>query len=119
MNDIDFLDFKKNPALQRALAISLFTDARANNARGWWGDSFLESPIGSKLWAVAPKITPQNMGKAKYEAQTACRWLVDDGVLDAVEVSFKEIEGQIFLSLVLQKGDKLREVDYYDSSANA
>lgn len=87
--------------LQSAVAISLFTDRRADindlppstpgtERRGWWGDSFADVPgdrIGSRLWLLArEKQTKATLLKARDFALEALQWLVDDGVARAVNV---------------------------------
>lgn len=77
-------------ALNTAIYISLFTDARAEGGdlgdrRGWWGDEF--GAFGSKLWTLLrEKATDEVVDLAKVYAQQALKWLTDDGIAQTVEV---------------------------------
>ncbi len=56
-------DLLTDNSLLTAVIISLFTDRRAldsdeipdgtRDRRGWWGDSFRERPVGSRLWLLS------------------------------------------------------------------
>lgn len=86
--------------LEAAVLISLFSDARVTDDemppeekinRGWWGDLFEESPIGSKLWLLKrEKKTAQNIKRVKEYALECLQWLVDDGAASLVEVDLVE-----------------------------
>ncbi len=69
--------------------ISLFTDARAesfdtmpddsNDLRGWPGDTFYDSPWGSKLWLLyREKLTTDLRNRAVKYAQDALAWMTQD-----------------------------------------
>lgn len=79
---------------QTAVIISLFTDrvARAddpyedNDRRGWWGDSTEQNQLGSRLWLIRrEKLTREVARRSEEYAREALKWLVDDGVVMAVE----------------------------------
>lgn len=79
---------------QTAVIISLFTDrvARADDAvddgnrRGWWGDSTEQNQLGSRLWLIRrEKLTREVALRAEEYSREALKWLVDDGVVLAVE----------------------------------
>lgn len=79
---------------QTAAIISLFTDrvARAddpyedNDRRGWWGDSTEQNQLGSRLWLVRrEKLTREVALRSEEYAREALKWLVDDGVVMAVD----------------------------------
>ncbi|EOM5101013.1 phage GP46 family protein [Escherichia coli] len=60
-------DLLTDNSLLTAVIISLFTDRRAldsdeipdgtRDRRGWWGDSFRERPVGSRLWLLSREKT--------------------------------------------------------------
>jgi phage gp46-like protein len=98
-------DLLTGHALETAVIISLFTDARADpgdivldtdDRRGWWADTYaaLEDPtlptiggdrIGSKLWQAFARIRNQDtLNWAANEAQRALAWMVTDGVAQSV-----------------------------------
>lgn len=77
-----------------AVIISLFTDRVARNddpvedsdRRGWWGDSMEQKQLGSRLWLIRrEKLTRAVAMRAEEYASEALKWLVDDGVVLAVE----------------------------------
>lgn len=83
--------------LETAVAISLFTDMRCpdsytpldNDRKGWWGDTFQVTPIGSLLWTLEKGVKSgetQLLLQARDYAKQALQWLIDDGVVDAVSV---------------------------------
>jgi phage gp46-like protein len=90
--------------LETAVAISLFTDARATDDelriagltkqsnRGWWGDTYPHVPgfvLGSKLWllARAKKDDATSLLLARQYTLEALQWLIDDGVADSIIVT--------------------------------
>jgi phage gp46-like protein len=84
--------------LQNAVAVSLFTDARADpsfvlwdgDPRGYWGDSYTATPLGSHLWYLdrAKKVgNTQLLLQARDACKQALQWLLDDGIADTVSVS--------------------------------
>lgn len=74
--------------LTNAIIISLFTDLRVDNERGWWGDSYHDgTPMGSKLWTLSrAKQLHEILDDAQLYASQALQWLVDDGVAKSVQV---------------------------------
>jgi phage gp46-like protein len=77
-----------------AVIISLFTDrvarsddlAEDSDRRGWWGDSTEQDQLGSRLWLIRrEKLTRAVALRAEEYASEALKWLVDDGVVLAVE----------------------------------
>ena len=57
------IDMLTDDSLTTEVIISLFTDRRAldsddlpggdSDRRGWWGDSYRDRPIGSRLWLLS------------------------------------------------------------------
>lgn len=84
--------------LETSVLISLFTDRRADpddaiadgsgDPRGWWGDLYEPTPIGSKLWLLdRAKKTEATRQRAQDYIEDALAWLVDDGIAAAVRVT--------------------------------
>jgi phage gp46-like protein len=101
--------------LRRAVAISLFTDARAKDddtvpvgasKRGYWGD--VAAPFqsdqwttGSRLWLLArEKQTPETARRAEIYAKEALAWMILRGFVRAVSV-FAEWVGSGILGLAV------------------
>lgn len=114
-------DLEEDDGLQTAVAISLFTDRRvregeqlprtsmpgdtALDRRGWWGDTFppVEGHLtGSRLWTLArEKQTDAVVQRARDFALEALRWLLDDGIARAVNVT-TEINAPGVLGLLVE-----------------
>lgn len=93
-----------DPGLETAVALSLFSDARAlpddllpageADPRGWWGDMAPPTEIaaegdrfGSRLWLLArEKQTQETLNRAREYAGEALAWLIDDGIASRVTV---------------------------------
>lgn len=82
-------------AIEAAVLVSLFTDRRAapddvvpdGDRRGWWGDSYATSPIGSRMWLLLrAKRTTETARRAKDYIAEALQWMLDDGVAAKVDV---------------------------------
>lgn len=89
-------------SLDRAVIISLYTDARAGESdslpgapydtdrRGWWADAYAATPgdkIGSRLWLLArSKQTQNTLNRAAEYALEALAWLERDGIAKSVAV---------------------------------
>ncbi|PHM49341.1 phage GP46 family protein [Xenorhabdus miraniensis] len=96
---IDNADIVLDDSLSTAVIISLFTDRRAldsdelptgtgTDRRGWWGDTFNDRPIGSRLWLLArEKQLSAVLHRAKAYADEALVWLIDDGHVKKVDVT--------------------------------
>lgn len=94
------LGLVEDNGLESAVIISLFTDRRdndddvipdgSNDRRGWWADEFTEiktDKIGSRLWLLTrEKQLTSVVVRARQYAEEALKWLVDDGVAEAVTV---------------------------------
>lgn len=106
-------DLALGNALLSAVMVSLFTDrvapaqpsadddavglgtpgSQLPNRRGWWGDTYVGRPIGSRLWQLrrTVKAGPTAQTAVPQEAEDLCiealRWLVDDGIAASVNVA--------------------------------
>jgi phage gp46-like protein len=83
--------------LETAVATSLFTDKRCPDSyqpldkdrKGWWGDTFQITPVGSHLWLLERGIKSgetQLLLQARDYANEALQWMIDDGIVDSVSV---------------------------------
>lgn len=95
-------DLRRDPTLENAIEISLFTDRRADDIdalpdtsgdkRGWWGDDVSEKLLGSKLWLLRrSKNTSDIPARTEQYVKEALQWMIDDGVIDSFEVSVQQI----------------------------
>lgn len=91
-------DLERDPGLETAVMISLFTDRRADlddvlpdsskDLRGWWGDSTQDDLIGSKLWLLSrSKMMDATNTDAEIYAAECLKWMIDDGVARNVSVT--------------------------------
>lgn len=93
-------DLLADDSLYTAVVISLFTDARADDAdemppeydrddlRGFWGDALGGESLGSKLWLLArEKDMARVRVRAEQYAREALTWLTRDGLAQRVDVT--------------------------------
>lgn len=85
--------FEREDGLETAILLSLFTDAREGDERGWWGNRLAVPGVplgwqrGSLLWTLRrEKATAETLRKAKEFIEAALAWLIEDGVASAVLV---------------------------------
>ncbi len=92
-----------------AVLISLFTDAAAGDddvipdatrdPRGWWGGA-----IGSKIWLrLRAKTTDTLLEVVRGDIATALQWLIDDGVVAAIDVTTEYTRPSLLGALVVLK----------------
>ncbi len=103
-------DLALGNALLSAVMVSLFTDrvapaqpsaddvaaglgtpgSQLPNRRGWWGDTYVGRPIGSRLWQLKRtfKAGPKAQTAVPQEAEDICtealQWLIDEGIAASV-----------------------------------
>lgn len=74
--------------LTNAIIISLFTDARVDGERGWWGNSFSELEMGSKLWTLnRSKQIDDILEDAERYARDALQWMITDKLVSNYSVT--------------------------------
>lgn len=111
--------------LRTAIALSLFTDARANDGdvipdgttdrRGWWGDvappanAPTDAPwrSGSRLWLLSrEKQTAETARRAEDYCREALDWLTRLGVASRVEVSAEwQDTGVLGIAITITRAD--------------
>lgn len=82
-------DVVRDEALETAILISIYTDARnveenefAQDVRGWWATS-----VGSLLWLLERSKTDASvLGLAEDRIRTCLQWLVEDGVAKSLSI---------------------------------
>lgn len=120
--DITFVepDILADPTLNSAILISLFTDKRANNKNGWWGDDYLpidDDEMGGLLWLLKKaKPTPETLRRAEGYAKQALKWMIDDKHLEELAVSAHYEKPSTTLWLVLDITGKLKDGSYYQQA---
>lgn len=104
-------------SLTTDVTISLFTDRRAldsdtlpdgsDDRRGWWGDSYRDRPIGSRLWLLSrEKATPDTLERARGYAEEALEWLKTAGRVSAINVRAEQLhQGWLYLYIALTLPD--------------
>lgn len=113
----DGIDMLTDDSLTTDVTISLFTDRRAldsdalpdgsDDRRGWWGDSFRDRPIGSRLWLLSrEKATQETLERADAYAKEALEWLKTTGRVTEISVNTKQLyQGWLVLYIVLTLPD--------------
>ena len=99
--DLEFedADFSSAEGFETAIAVSLFTDARAPASsvpdplkrRGWIGNVLepdLTFELGGLLWLFEQsRLTPEILNRVRLAARGSLQWLIDDGAAREVEVT--------------------------------
>lgn len=107
---------------ETAVAISLFTDARAtveelveaglpqNDPRGYWVDTYVEEPsrrfAQSKLWLLSRALREDaTLRRAELYGSQALKWMVDDGVASKIvtAASWFQDTGYLILQTDIQR----------------
>ena len=94
-------------SLTNAIVISLFTDARVDNQRGWWGNDFNQNEerqveMGSRLWTLArSKQLADVLEDTQAYAEQALQWLIDAGHALAIDVMATNPEQSVLLLSVV------------------
>jgi len=108
-------DLVRDPGLETAIVISLFTDRRVQfdkqeppspeDRRGWWGDNFNEPGdfIGSRLWTLnrAKMKEDEILSNAEDFIREALQWMIDDGIIDTLGVTVTRLNNDT-LRFVIQ-----------------
>lgn len=92
------VDLLTDDSIETAVIISLFTDRRAepgdvlpdgtDNRRGWWADTYNETPTGSRLWLLSrEKELNSVLLRAEQYSAEALQWLLDDGLASAIAIT--------------------------------
>ncbi len=95
-------DVLRDNTLATAVTISLLTDRRATLAeitaanysitfpydlRGWWGDTYRDTPIGSKLWLnKRRKSTSSALNDHTQYVREALAYLIDSNIAKDIKV---------------------------------
>ena len=105
------IDLGGSDPITTAVIISLFSDARVtdeewlagSSRRGFWGDCLTDGRTGSKLWLLGrEKRTPDVLRAYEDYAREALRWLVDDGLAEAIAVTATFPDAQtVFLRVAI------------------
>jgi len=112
-------DLVGDDSLATAVLVSLFTDVRAgtdelppefSDRRGFWGDALLArsgdaSGVGSKLWLLfREKQTASVVAAAEDYARRSLRWLITDGIAEAVDVRAESnVRGRMDLQISIKR----------------
>lgn len=92
-------------SLTTAIVISLFTDLRVGDERGWWGDDFGDDNThhtGSKLWLLGREKQLQSvLDDAQTYATQALSWLIDDKLVIDYQVVASNPNAQVLLLTII------------------
>lgn len=119
-------DLLGDDSIHTALMLSYFTDRRAEpgddipdgttNARGYWGDSYRRSPLGSRLWLLSrEKQLQAALEKAVTYAKEATQWLLDDELAQAIKItasSPNKGELRLVTEVTLPSGEPLPPIEF-------
>ncbi|TEW31384.1 hypothetical protein E2R48_00550 [Histophilus somni] len=91
-------------SLTTAIVISLFTDLRVNDERGWWGDDFNADNhrTGSKLWTLSrEKQLAAVLDDAQAYATQALAWLITDQLVQDYQVIASNPQTAVLLLTII------------------
>lgn len=91
------IDYSGGNEVLTNIIVSLFTDARASDddilpdgatdKRGWWGDSFSDKKIGSRLWLLSrEKQLSSVLKRAQEYAEESLAWMIKARLIKSVSV---------------------------------
>jgi len=115
-------DFGTVDGLETAIAVLLFTDARATpedvqdptKRRGWLGNVLRETELGGMLWLWSQiKNTQEMQNKIQVWAEQSLQPLIDDGLASEIIVDVAQ-EGVRGVNLQIQIIVKAGEVEKFD-----
>lgn len=114
---VENADIALDNSVGTLVIISLFTDRRAldsdvlpdggTDRRGWWGDTYNQNQIGSRLWLLSrEKQMSSVLTRAKYYAEEALVWLTEDKhIRSAVVSATSPADGLLLLNIQLTLPD--------------
>jgi phage gp46-like protein len=114
-------DLARDPGLETAVFISLFTERRVDNAelltsdnedkRGWWANN----DFGSRLWLLyRAKTQDAFTARAEEYAKESLQWLIDDGVINDVQCNAEQDGENLILHVSIYRPDgSLVFFEYY------
>jgi phage gp46-like protein len=119
---------KRDSSLESLTIVSLFTDRRADDSagvkieddrRGWWGDEVASSEgqqYGSLLWFVSRgNATLEVAERVRRAAKTALVWMVEDGLLKAIDVTAEyDDEKRLILTVLRTLNDGSVETSVFE-----
>ncbi len=105
------IDYNNGNEILTNIIASLFTDARANeddilssggiDKRGWWGDSFSDKKIGSKLWLLSrEKQLSSVLKRAQEYAEESLQWMIKERLIKSVTVTATNPTNSVLLLTV-------------------
>jgi phage gp46-like protein len=111
-------DLASDRGLTTAVALSLFTDRRAEaddkppsgdalDRRGWWADQFATvegDRFGSRLWVLDRSTrTIETVLRAKEYVHEALTWMLEDRVVASIDVEAEASGHALLFSVGLQR----------------
>ena len=117
--DIDFLlnDIEGDESLRTAILISLYTDARHGDQRGWWASEEIGEKWGSRLWTVFEegKVYKDTKVRLKSYGKECIQWMLDYGVIRSVEVEVELTSGKskMVYKLLPPNDNEMKEFSFY------
>jgi len=111
-------DLASDRGLETAVALSLFTDRRAEtddtppsgdarDRRGWWADQFAAvagDRIGSRLWLLdRSKRVNETVLRATEYVREALAWMLEDRVVASIDVDVETTDAALLIAVGLQR----------------
>lgn len=110
-------DLVADDGLETSLIVSILSDARADESqvpqpesrRGWIGDLVATVPgyqYGSLLWLLEQaRLTRDTLAQAENNARAALNWMIEDGLVQAIDVIASRQDGALILDVTMTSPD--------------
>jgi phage gp46-like protein len=110
-------DVARDPGLETAVAIALFTDCRADDddelpfdadgRGGWFGEAVLGQKFGSKLWLLRrSNLTQETLNRAKiYIEEALDRHIIAENVAGSYDVTVTKADNRMKISVTIRALD--------------
>lgn len=105
-----------NDPIKEAIAISLFSDARATpeelpaheeDPRGWWANSYNEFEVGSKLWILSrDKIDEKSANRFRSYIADSLNWMVEDKIIENINIAMERLEHGFEAIIKMNNGER-------------
>lgn len=117
-------DFNTVDGLETAIAVLLFTDARAapeqvndrTRRRGWVGNILRLRELGGMLWLSAQvKNTQEIQNKIVQWAEESLQPLIDDGLASEIVATVEQTDNRairLFIEITVKQGT-VEKIDYW------
>ncbi len=99
-------DLVREEGLDTTFFLAVYTDARNEGERGWWGNELIGMEIGSKAWVYSErgKNTTETIDNIRTEMIDAVtRQMINTGMIDDITVTYSRKEDGVVWNVTLHR----------------